>query len=119
MEKCAYHDELKLNVDRLTDVMGESLQRQSAWQVSLDNVVELLRELREEQKKLTEVIGGTVTFVHRDFVTKREFELFEKITRDDLDSMRKGSLKAMAITFGVGATALAFIQWVIGLIIGG
>lgn len=119
MEKCVYHDELKTNVDKLMETVTESLQRQSAWQVSLNNVIELLRELKDEQKKTTEAVNNTITFIHRDFVTKREFELFNEITRNDIENVRKERLKTMAIIFSAGSAALALIQWVIGLLIGG
>lgn len=118
-ETCAYHGEIKSDVDKLIAAMSNSQQWQSVWQTNLENMIDILRELKDEQKDLTKAVNEMIVSTHRDFVTKKELEDFKRDTREEIANVRKENLKAMSITFAAGGAVLAFIQWVISLIMGG
>lgn len=122
MDKCVYHDEIKLTIDKLVSTIESSQKWQSAWQANLENMNYLLREVREDQKKLTETINNLIIDAHKNFITKKEFDDFKVVTKRDIDTIReiapKLTLKSMAIIFSMGSGALAFIQWSISLLLG-
>lgn len=108
-ETCVYHQDVRKNVDRLTELAFNANSWQSRFEEKYLHIEKCLLNIQESQTKVMDYIINLSKNIETNYVTKKEFDDYKKELNSNIRWV-------IGISVSAGAIVLSVIQWVYGII---
>ena len=122
MDKCGYHDDMKSDIQNISEFARSQVSWQASYEAKLDNLVGQVAAMVAMQADIKSCMNELAVNLAKNYVTKKEFgdycassemrtvRLHERL--DEIQREQKASLwRVIGYVFPAGALVFGVIQW--------